>query len=917
MGRRRMEYTGSDHKAIAVGQFGNTCDFTLGESRLKGEWEKIQSHIREGAGFEQIVMLVAKEFINIDTEQIDVAIEATLAVVGEFTGSDRVYVDYFDSYNGVDNLSYQWVSRTEYLFHTEVVSLSYDQYPWWRSLIDSGKPIIVKSLADMPAYAVHEKEFYDQNGIKSNLEVKLSNRDREFGLFGLVTVECERIWQDSDLNLVQTLGELIASALYRKNTEEKKKKKASFDALTVQIASELMNCGIGRLDSVINESLGRLCNFLEADRSYVYLIDDQGFLDLTGEWHLEGFTSKSAHPLDGPYNSYVWWSEMAEKRGNLCFASLDELPEHAKREYEYYQLAGIYSKLEINMYYSGNLFGLMGFETVKRECRWESEFINGLELLSEIFAGALKRSEYEKQLLYKNELEGMLNKISSHFINIDFDNLEMAVISALKDMCKVIGTDRGYLNFYDSELQVERQGYIWADSSIKSPRPMNGEYDFKRFPWWSDNVASDKATVFSSLDELPDYACRERAWYSSCNIRSVAELTLHYQGKVFGFLGTESMKAEKKWTENELSIIQLVGEILIGGLLRSQSESDLEYMSCHDMLTGLFNRSWFDKKLEECDAEEYLPLSVIEMDVNGLRLINHSLGRERGDQLLATVSDIIRENCRKDDIPCRWGGGEMIILMPNTGRKEASVLANRIRNSCFNSGRQPFSISVSYGISTREDMSKAMGVILKESEERLSQSKMLEMSSVRSSIIASLQKTLAEKTHETVEHSERLREYTELLVSRLNLPESLIDELKLLSSLHDIGKIAVSEDILMKPGKLDESEWEMVRKHPETGYRIAASAPELKNIAEGILSHHERWDGAGYPRSLAGEDIPLVARIISIVDTFDVLVNGRSYKQPISIREALLEIERCAGGQFDPVLARLFADVVRTENQNI
>jgi HD-GYP domain-containing protein (c-di-GMP phosphodiesterase class II) len=135
-----------------------------------------------------------------------------------------------------------------------------------------------------------------------------------------------------------------------------------------------------------------------------------------------------------------------------------------------------------------------------------------------------------------------------------------------------------------------------------------------------------------------------------------------------------------------------------------------------------------------------------------------------------------------------------------------------------------------------------------------------------------------------------------------------INLLKVISNLHDIGKIAIDEQILNKPGKLNEEEWAEIKRHPEIGYRILSSSSEYAEISEDILSHHERWDGDGYPQGLKGKDIPYRARIIAIADAYDAMTSDRPYRKALSKEEALAEIIRCSGTQFDPSIARKFVD---------
>lgn len=154
----------------------------------------------------------------------------------------------------------------------------------------------------------------------------------------------------------------------------------------------------------------------------------------------------------------------------------------------------------------------------------------------------------------------------------------------------------------------------------------------------------------------------------------------------------------------------------------------------------------------------------------------------------------------------------------------------------------------------------------------------------------------------------------EIMGFKLMLPQNVVADLRLLAKFHDIGKVGISDSILKKPGKLTEDEMTIMRQHCEIGYRIAKSSPDLEPIADWILKHQEHWDGGGYPLGISGEDIPIQCRILGIVDAFDAMTNDRPYRKAMSIHEALAELQRCAGKQFDPQLVDIFVSIIMKEH---
>jgi diguanylate cyclase (GGDEF)-like protein/PAS domain S-box-containing protein len=341
---------------------------------------------------------------------------------------------------------------------------------------------------------------------------------------------------------------------------------------------------------------------------------------------------------------------------------------------------------------------------------------------------------------------------------------------------------------------------------------------------------------------------------------------------------------------------------------RKQAEERIRYLSFNDPLTGLYNRAFFQEELKRLDTQRQLPMSIIMGDLNSLKLINDAFGHHKGDAVLKAAADVLRASCRHEDIIARLGGDEFVVLLPMTSADVAEEICNRIQNNCRKTEQSSEQVSLALGMATRTDITQDLEDIMREAEDRMYHNKLIESRNIRSSFIMSLERTLREKSHETEEHTARLQQMSSMIGKGMRMSEAELDALNLLAALHDIGKIAIPSTILDKADFLSMEEWDTMKKHPEIGYRIALSTPELVPIAEAILAHHESWNGNGYPLGLKEEKIPLLSRILSVCDAYDVMVNGRPYREPISKQEALNELQRCAGTQFDPHVVKVFVE---------
>ena len=332
-----------------------------------------------------------------------------------------------------------------------------------------------------------------------------------------------------------------------------------------------------------------------------------------------------------------------------------------------------------------------------------------------------------------------------------------------------------------------------------------------------------------------------------------------------------------------------------------------------DSLTRLYSKQSFYANMENYVGQKLYPVTVVVCNTNGIGFINDVYGWAKGNEMLKSAADLLRNNLPKSAVLARLDGGDMAAGLIEAEQEYADRLFKNIKEQYCAGSDVGIAADLEYGIAVIRDGSKSVDDAVREAVNSMRTKKLMSETSQKSSLLDSLTQTLTESDYETEEHVERTKEMAVKLGKALKLSDAELGKLELLAVLHDIGKIAIPHSILLKPGKLTDEEWEIMKTHTEKGYRIASASKELQSIAEYILHHHERWDGNGYPGGLKGEEIPLLSRIITVVDSHDVMVHDRPYHKAMSREDAVQELLRCSGTQFDPHLVEVFLQVIDRE----
>lgn len=343
----------------------------------------------------------------------------------------------------------------------------------------------------------------------------------------------------------------------------------------------------------------------------------------------------------------------------------------------------------------------------------------------------------------------------------------------------------------------------------------------------------------------------------------------------------------------------------------------IEFLSFRDSLTGLYNRHFFEEELRRLDTKRNLPISILMGDVNGLKLINDIFGHTFGDMFLKKIASTLQSVCRDDDIIARWGGDEFVIILPKTDYKGAKRISERIKDMVSNQRVRAIKCSISIGFNTKVKMFEDIVRVLDKAEAQMYSVKTLESYNVKKDELDKIIDFFIKNSEEDHQHSNRVKESCVKIGKALNLSETDLHKLAEAAGLHDIGKVVLETSLLKKRGPLSDRERKEIEGHPVIGYRILNYFEETQDLADIVIAHHENWNGTGYPKGLRGKNIPLFARIISIADTYDYILNNSNQNTYRCISdEAIYRLRQLSGAKLDPYITNIFIDIIRFKRTN-
>jgi diguanylate cyclase (GGDEF)-like protein len=447
-------------------------------------------------------------------------------------------------------------------------------------------------------------------------------------------------------------------------------------------------------------------------------------------------------------------------------------------------------------------------------------------------------------------------------------------------------------------------------------------------------VCRDRKTVYES-----DLRRSNRFWtgehHLQQGVRSIIYLPLSVTDRDIGSLILGSRRANA-YTPRQIRLLEKVASQIAAPIENAQLYDRAEQRARVDELTGLFNRRHFEERLKEEIARHSRygeAFSVMILDLDNFKTYNDIYGHPSGDTLLGQIGRIIKTSIRDADQAFRYGGDEFAVILPHTAMEDARIVAERVREQMARKMQEKsIAVTCSIGVAGYPSDGAIPGELVTVADTALYyakrtganrvylSSKILSESSQNEgtharhnglSAIYALASTVEARDPCTYGHSKKVNTYAVALAEAIGLTSDQIFRVSTAALLHDVGKIGVPDKVLNKTGKLTTEEWQAIRIHPKLGATIIGNVPDLVPCVNVVLHHHERWDGTGYPEGLAGEEIPIEARILAVADAFEAMTAVRPYRPALCHEKAIEELREGAGSQFDPDLVEAFIRIIQ------
>ena len=643
-------------------------------------------------------------------------------------------------------------------------------------------------------------------------------------------------------------------------------KQSKIQDLLYEISKDFVNVKTEDIEYAIADSLEKMGNATGADRVYIFRYDfERNSCSNIYEWCSEGTEPRIERLSDISLDLIPEWVQ-CHISGNTLFVN-DESELRYIEERKNLRLHEIKSLIAVPVTYDNRLYGFAGFNSIKNSYHYSELEQNLLQNFGQLLLSLMLRKEIEDSVYIKKEIfRTTLLSIADGVVSVDNEQNIILMNEAAEKLSGI--------SYREAQGKPVSEVLNFMHEGASIPCSTTVERVIKT--GITEKISDDVLLVHRDGLQIP-------VQYS-----------------------ISAVKNKKNDTKGAVVIIRDVTS-------ERNIQKQAEYLSFHDHLTDLYNRRFFEEELLRLDTLRNLPLSVIMIDVNGLKLTNDAFGHETGDRLLKKVAGIMKKECRNDDIVARLGGDEFSVILPKTDAVQAKLIMDRITGSADKESLKSIVISVAAGYATKTSPDQNIDEIIKIAENNMYSDKINTGKRMRRKTFELITVNLFEKYSYEQDQSERMKKLAARIGSAMGLSKDQISTLETISYYHDIGKIIIPPRLLNRPSDLSLEEYDLVQRHAEAGYQIMKSQEEYSSIAIYVLSHHERWDGNGYPRKQKGHEIPLLSRILAVLDAYTAMTGNLPYKKSLSTDSAIMELKKNAGLQFDPEVIDIFTGILLEE----
>jgi len=630
---------------------------------------------------------------------------------------------------------------------------------------------------------------------------------------------------------------------------------------------------------------------------------------------------------DSPVVTWLKRESTVLPKRNL--AILPEFQSIWEGEREEMQSAGV--EIFVPLINMGELVAVLAVSERRNEKLYTVEDIDLLESISAQVAATMEKEHFHEQLREQGKEITLLNRLTA--IVTSSVNIETIFEGFAQELKKVVGFDWATITLIDgNELY-----FLALSSTIGTPwqREERIPLEGTATEW----ICRERKTVYEA-----DLARYQRFWTGEHHLkhgaRSIVYLPLSIKDQIIGSLIVASNRPDA-YSAKQIRLLEQVALQIATPIENSQLYARAEQRSRIDELTGLLNRRHFEEGLKEEVSRHSRygnAFSILMLDLDNFKTYNDTYGHPSGDKLLNQIGKIIESCTRSIGRAFRYGGDEFIMILPQTTTENAYRVAERVRGQIAEGmENKAITVTCSIGLAgypsdgvTPDQLVDASDTALYHAKRtggnRICLSSKILSESVTEagtytrgtalSAVYALVAAMEARDSYTYGHSRKVNTYAVALAEAVGLPPDEVAKISMAALLHDIGKIGIPDKVLNKKGTLSKEDWRAIKSHTRLGASIVGNVPGLVSCLPAILYHHEMWDGNGYPKGLKGEDIPLEARILTIADMFASMTSPRSYRDALSDEQALEEIRKGAGTQFDPKFVKAFIDVVHISIPN-